>query len=148
MKKWLVIIAIVFVLGSLLIPTISYAVPNKEPIDKVVFVHYPKHTSDDPAKPGVGNNTGGVLDSSYKYTGIHWANPGSIAYYINPNGSGVGGLTAIGAAMATWDNADGPLGYAYQGSTGRNAGVQDNTNVISWADISSQYPNAIADQNE
>lgn len=124
--------------------------PGKGPTDKVVFVHYAK---DAPAKkphPGGGKPGGtltGVLSPDYSYSGIHWADPTAIEYWVNPDDSGVNApatVTAIEAAMATWDDADGPLGYDYRGTTARQGGVLDDYNVVSWADISAEYPNAIA----
>jgi hypothetical protein len=124
--------------------------PGKGPIDKVVFVHYPK---DAPGKPLPGGRDprgvlSGVLSPDYSYSGYRWADPTAVKYWVNPSGSGVNTtttLTAVQAAFATWDNADGPLGYSYQSTTtlgggGYNGGV----NVVSWANISAQYPNAIA----
>jgi len=146
--KWFAIIITALLLGSILTSGAAYAVPDKEPIDKIVFVHYPKHAADASAKAAnQGSTGGGVLAPNYKYSGIHWSNPSAIQYYINPTGSGVDGVTTIAgirAAFDTWDNADGPLGYVYQSPTDSNGGVLDGTNVVSWADISAQYPNAIA----
>lgn len=121
--------------------------PGKGPIDKVVFVRYPKDAPGRPL-PGGGGNLGGVLSPDYKYSGLRWADPHAIQYLVNPTGSGVdvsNTTAAIQAAFTTWDNADGPLGYSYRGSnTVLQAGVSDGYNVVSWADISAQYPNAIA----
>ena len=124
--------------------------PDKEPVDKITFVHYPKENPGNAfGKPGGGSASGGgTLSKSYSYSGIKWADPKAIKYYVNPSGSGIDPVTtvtAINAAMATWDNACGPLGYdAPYLSDSLAAGVRDNTNVISWADISSDYPGAIA----
>jgi len=118
--------------------------PGKGPIDKVAFVHYPKHEA---GRPSLGATGGGILCPDYKYSGVHWANPTAIEYYVNPTDSGIDSnvtIAAIKAAFATWDNADKPLGFVYKGESGADAGVKDSHNVVSWADISSQYPNAIA----
>jgi hypothetical protein len=142
------------IIGVLLMGLVGTAVaaspadnPGKGLTDKVVFVQY---ATDAPARhqPGGGKPGGtGVLSPDYSYSGLHWSDPTDIGYWVNPTGSQVSAgstVTAIEAAMATWDNADGPLGYGYQGTTTREAGVADGYNVISWADISAQYPNAIA----
>jgi len=127
--------------------------PDKEPVDKIVFVHYPK---DNPGnaygKPGGSSAIGGtgVLSNDYKYSGIHWSisTATAIKYYVNPIGSGVLNETAIGAiqaAMTTWDNASSKLGYNTPITNySLNAGIYDYHNVISWANISLQYPSAIA----
>jgi hypothetical protein len=122
--------------------------PGKGPLDKVVFVHYPKGALAR-HQPGGGNGAvlRGVLSPDYSYSGIHWADPTAIEYWVNTTGSGVSAGTtaaAVEAALATWDNADGPLGYHYQGTTGLQGGALDGYNVVSWTDISAQYPNAIA----
>lgn len=121
--------------------------PGKGPIDKVVFVRYPK---DAPGRPlaGAGRDPAGVLSPDYSYSGIRWANPGAVKYWVNPTGSRVDTnttVTAVQAAFATWDNADGPLGYSYQGTTNLSGGgYNGGVNVVSWVDFSAQYPSAIA----
>jgi hypothetical protein len=143
-----------FVIAVLLMGLVGTAVaaspadsPGKGLTDKVVFVQYAKDApaKHEPGKPG-GTLTG-VLNPDYKYSGIHWADPTGVEYWLNPTGSDVSSgstIAAIKAAMATWANASGPLGYDYQGTTTREAGVADGYNVVSWADISDKYPNAIA----
>jgi len=148
MKKllWIPALAVIALIVTSL-PVMAVAPvdnPGKGPVDKIVFIHYPQHEA---GKPSSGAGGTGVLCPDYKYSGVHWANPTAINYYVNPTGSGVGDETAIAAIKAsfvTWDNADGPLGYSYQGISTANGGVKDNLNVVSWADISKQYPGAIA----
>jgi len=145
-----ILIAVVLILSSVaVIGAAPAANPGKGPIDKIVFIHHPKQAPGKPPNmPGKGPGVGeGVLCADYKYTRIHWADPTAIEYYINPANSSVFEETvinALNAAFATWDNADGPLGYLYQGKTGLSGGVQDYNNVVSWDDISTEYPNAIA----
>ncbi|MDO9332918.1 MAG: hypothetical protein Q7T57_00125 [Dehalococcoidales bacterium] len=135
MSKWLAVI-----IGAiLLISVLTGAQADKDPIDKAVFVHYPKGALERPLSPP--GQVGGVLCNDYKYNGIHWANP-SIKYGINP--SGFTDTTPVQAAFATWDGASGPLGFSYQGPTSRSGGIFDGYNVVSWENISAQYPNAIA----
>jgi hypothetical protein len=122
--------------------------PEKEPIDKIEFVHYPKENNGNAnGKPGGTAAIGsGVLSETYSYSEIRWADPRAITYYVNPNCPGVDSavtIAAVNAAMVTWDNACGPLGYVYNGTTTSRAGTSDNKNVISWANIT-KYKNAIA----
>lgn len=151
MKKfwWIPILAIFIILVAAM-PVLAAPLadnPGKGPIDKIVFIHYPKHET---GKPSQGPNGGGVLSPSYKYTGIHWANP-TVTFYVNPTDSGVpvpaDAVAAIQASFAIWDNASGPLQFVFpkkDGLTNRIADIKDGFNVISWEDISTQYPNAIA----
>lgn len=147
LKWWVISILIVLIVGSLVAMGVAPAASGgKGPIvSEAVFVHYPKGNS---GHGGAGTRTGtGVLCPDYKYSGIHWANATAITYWVNPTGSGVDNFnttTAVQAAFATWDNADGPLGYSYQGTTTLQGGALDGYNVVSWANISAQYPNAIA----
>ena len=126
---------------------VSAAPPDnagKGPLDKTVFVHYPRPEPARPAKPGPGGT--GTLSSDYKYSGVHWANP-AVSYYVNPANSGVDTsitVAAIRASFDTWDNASGALSYTNVGTTALAGGNLDGYNVVSWADISSQYPGAIA----
>ena len=116
---------------------------GKDPIASLLYVQYetPSGASIDASTDGTG-----ILCSDYEYSGIHWANPDGIKYRINPANSGVAANTAISAlnaAFATWDNACGPLSFSYQGTTSLEAGVQDNSNVVSWGDLSA-HPGAVA----
>jgi len=116
---------------------------DKGPVDKIVFIHYPKN---EPGKASKSATGGGVLSSTYKYTGIHWFDM-PVNYIVNPANSGVdAGVTgtAVQASFAAWDNASGPLQFSYAGSMGLAAGKYDGSNVISWANISTLYPRAIA----
>ena len=116
---------------------------GKGPLDKTVFVHYPKHEPAKPAKPGPGGT--GVLSSSYKYSGVRWGNP-SVDYYVNTSGTTVGrAAEAIQASFEIWGAASSDLKFNYQGATAKEAGgTADETNVVSWADITQDYPHAIA----
>jgi hypothetical protein len=146
LKWWVIVVAVVLLLGSV---AAMGAAPidnsGKVSMDKVVFAEYSKGNSHN---PGVGSiSRGGVLSPDYQYSGIHWANPTAITYYVNPTNSGVTSnttITALDAAFATWDNACGPLRYIDGGTTTATAGALDGKNVVSWANISAQYPNAIA----
>jgi hypothetical protein len=143
--KWWGIVVAVLLLGTVAAMGAAPAdSPGKGDSDKVVFASYPEKGA---ARAGGGQvSSGGVLAPNYQYSGIHWANPNAIPYYINTAGSTVNADTAIAAIKAafdTWDNADGRLGYSCIGTTVATAGVRDGYNVVSWRDTS-QYPNAIA----
>jgi hypothetical protein len=145
LKWWVISIVIVLIVGSLAAMGAARAgSESKGPIDEVVFFDYPKGTTQNSGTIGQS----GVLSPDYKYSRIHWANAAAVEYWVNPTGSGVDNtttvVTAVQAAFATWDNADGRLGYSYQGTTTLQGGVLDGYNVVSWANISAQYPNAIA----
>ncbi len=148
--KYLIPLVMVTVLtGLLTMGAAPFDKPEKEPIDKIVFVHYPKvNLGKGSGKPGGGTGGTGILCSDYKYSGYKWADSTAIPYYINPTGSGAGStetIAALEAAMDTWSNASNILNFSYVEITDKNAGGQsDNYNVISWADISASYPRAIA----
>jgi len=111
--------------------------PGKGPVDKIVFIHYPKHEAVKPASPPSAK---GVLCPDYKYSGIHWGT-GTVTYWIKDNSGVAGAVGAIQTSLDTWSNATcDSLDFEYEGSTTRNAGSSDGANVVSWADISGQYP--------
>lgn len=149
MKKITVFLVLCLILSVLISSPIFAANINgkadKEPVDKIVFVHYPKHESVRPS-PGGGPSLTGVLCPDYKYSGIRWAG-NEVTYYVNDNSGIAGGAAdAIKASMDTWDIAAGTaLDFNYAGSISAAAGGNsDGKNVISWADITQQFPNAIA----
>ncbi|MHB1485048.1 MAG: hypothetical protein ACYCYI_10325 [Saccharofermentanales bacterium] len=148
MKKIAVFLALCLILSILTSSPIFAANVNvkadKEPVDKIVFVHYPKHETVRPS-PGGGTSLTGVMCPDYKYSGIRWAND-EVTYYVNDNSKVAGAANAIEASMDTWDNAAGSaLTFIYGGSKNVAAGGNsDGFNVISWADITQQFPNAIA----
>jgi len=147
MKKicWVVLLAIIVVLVTAM-PALAAPPadnPGKGPMDKIIFVHYPKHEAarSSPAARGIG-----VLCPDYKYTGIHWAKP-TVSFSVNPDGSGFNTddpIIAVQASFATWSNAGSSLQFVYGGTTSAEAGINDGLNAVSWADISKQFPNAIA----
>jgi hypothetical protein len=114
---------------------------GKGPVDKITFVHFPKHEA---KKSPPGTSSGGTLCPDFKYSGVHWGT-GTVNFYINDNSGVVGAADAIRASFNTWTNAsNNKINFNYIDSTSSDAGYVDGLNVISWADISSQYPNAIA----
>jgi hypothetical protein len=96
MKRWHLTL---FLIAALLLVGAAGAVkPVKEPVDKIVFVHY----KDAPAKPAPATDQA----ASYKLMGMKWATF-PIAYTLNPVNAY--GLTAaditrnVQAAFDAWD---------------------------------------------
>jgi len=101
MKKPLFLITVLLILGIIASTTLAFPDPkihpNKEPVDKITFIHY---------KNG---NTKAVLPKRtvcYSLLGIKWrALP--ISYVVNPTNSGFSNdqdvLNAINAATYEWD---------------------------------------------
>ncbi|MCL5960166.1 MAG: hypothetical protein M1358_12790 [Chloroflexi bacterium] len=165
MKRSLRIIVPTFAVLLLLLFAISLSAfaqgdngqgPDKGPLDKVVFVHYPKGLDPNakPSKPQGGGGSG-VLSPSYKYSGVHWGDPNGandqgIPYWINPaNSSQVATpdvVIAVEASFQTWQgaNTSGRLSYVDAGTTTSAGAVLDSANTVSWWNISASYPNAIA----
>ena len=128
----------------LTISGLAAATPNQaaDEIDKIVFVHYPQgnvpYWSPSQAPTPTDQNT------TYKYTGIHWANP-YVEYNINPASVPEGGEGAVTAAFQTWeDEPNSLMDFEYLGTTTSTGSNLDGKNVVSWQDITSQYPGAIA----
>lgn len=149
-KKYAICLLLSFVLtGIMAMGAAPTDKPDKEPVDKITFVHYPKENPGNAfGKPdgsaAIGSGTG-TLSKSYKYSGIHWADPTNITYYVNAtaNYTYIGAEAALAAAMATWDSASYALHFSDAGATNKTAGNDnDGYNVISWGPIS--YSNAIA----
>jgi hypothetical protein len=121
---------------------------GKGPIGSALFIQYPTDATamTDGASGDLSISGTGVLSSDYSYSGIHWANPNGVEYWVNPASSGVSVSTTVSsvrAAFDTWGNASGPLSFTYQGATSLGAGYQDSKNIVSWGDLSA-YPGTIA----
>jgi hypothetical protein len=120
--------------------------PGKGPpeISRIVFVHYPQGKGWGPG--GNPNKGGGNGEEKlwYKYSGIHWATPSSVGYYVNTSSlpSGIS-ADAIQDAFTTWDSASDPYAVSYLGSTTSLPDNLDGENVVGWKDIT-DYPRAIA----
>lgn len=125
--------------------------PGKEPVDRIVFVHYGKDFA--PGKSAAPAKVP-ATPSLYSYNGIHWANDKiPVQYWINPANcpitDGTDANAGVTAAFQTWQND--PLSYIAfmcNGTTstapGINAASPDYQNVVGWAYLSDTYPNAIA----
>jgi hypothetical protein len=142
MKRiWLVSLVLIAALLLTSVPVMGAAPDDnqgKGPLDKIVFVHYPKHN---PANHGGGGATilSGVLFPDYKYQGIHWANS-RVNYYVNaPSNSYENGIVD---SFTTWNAASTGISFHYAGKTSSQGDVSDGKNVVSWGSV--PYANAIA----
>ena len=155
----ILIIALIF--GFLAIAPAS-ASKNREPVDRVVFIHYPKGFENRPdvlnqlgqerrgAKPEI-NCPDPNTCRDYKYSGIHWASM-PVNYVIDPrNGDSVAESdikAAIETGFGAWNSAE--LNAVFSGATsfdtitGNPASNMDEKNSFLFRDISAQYPNALA----
>ncbi|MFC1993031.1 hypothetical protein ACFLV3_04405 [Chloroflexota bacterium] len=158
--KWFACLVIPVLLLSLVAP-VAAAPPADNPgkgppeLEKVVFIHYGKNFA--PGKPsgtpGKGPDSKEKTDELYSYSRVHWTDADIPVYYwINPANSPVANadaITGITAAFQTWEND--PLSYLdfeYSGTTTTIApGVYSNSpdyqNVVGWAYLSADYPDAI-----
>jgi len=124
------------------------AVPNQTPgeIDKIVFIHYPQGNVPywSPAKAPAPAPTD--QDTTYKYTGIHWAISSlPVGYRINPSDAPSGAGAAVKSSFQTWeDEENSSMDFKYLGAATSVGSNLDYQNVVSWQDITSQYPGAIA----
>ena len=133
---------LLFIAGLLLFSLGSIAAkPAPGEIDKVVFIHYPQGYVPywSPVKAPAPTDQ----DTTYKYTGIHWATP-QVGYAVNPSGALDGADAAIVASFDTWEVAPGEIDFVYLGYTSLTGSTLDYNNVVSWQNISTEYPRAIA----
>lgn len=166
-RKWRGVFIVALVVALLLGLAGSIAAapvdnPGKGPpaIDKIVFVHYPKDTALGrpewlPPPPG----RGGKDECPFKWRRVHWddsaISPDGVPYLVNLANSGAADaeaesfLAGIQASFQTWEDA--PVSYmdfTYDGPTTAGISslddVRDGFNVVGWANISEDYPNAIA----
>jgi hypothetical protein len=145
----LVVLAIV--VGSAVIGPAAMAAQNKDGLERIIFVHYPKNVKPDHPTPS-GGKASLCPDAStcpdYKYSGYRWSasNPSvQWAYDLSGvNGSTSGFAAAISAAFATWDGWTKASLFGGGSSPSCVAGTKDGVNCVSWQNISSQYPHAIA----
>jgi hypothetical protein len=131
MTRWQ--IAVVLVAALLLVGAAGAAKPVKEPVDRIVLIHY---------KDGVAARPAPVMDAaSFKLLGVKWkAFP--VRYLIDP--SNRDGLmensvaTSVEASFATWDGATSKNLFSNAGRwTGPNPDptVPDYTNVVYWGSM-------------
>ena len=153
------ILALIF--SFLTVVTVS-ASKNREPIDRAVFIHYPKGFENRPdvlnqlgqerkgAKPGI-NCPNPNTCQDYKYSGIHWASASPpVSYVIDPaNSDGVSAAniqTAVESGFNAWNSAEPNAAFSYanfDSITGDPTTSMDLKNSFLFRDISAQYPNAL-----
>lgn len=153
--KLLAALVITALLLSLAVP-VAAAPPADNPgkgppdFDKVVFVHYPKGEA--PGKPP-GTPGKGPKEGDYVYDGYHWADTSlPVHYLVNLTGSGDPGtfLGGIEAAFQTWEEESNSYmdfecdGVDLTAVISSLNDQMDSLNVVGWANISADYPNAIA----
>ena len=117
-------------------------ITQSEEINKVVFVHYPQGNVAYwyPSKASVPTDE----STRYKYTGIHWANAYA-EYAVNPSGGPAGAGDAIAAAFDAWeDEPNSAMDFKRLADTDTSGSALDYENVVSWEDITTDYPGAIA----
>lgn len=146
-KIGIIVLSLVMLAGLVLFSSgATAAKPAPKEIDKVVFVHYPQPQGNAaywaPAKAPAPTDD----NTRYKYTGIHWASSNiAVGYLVNSSGGPSGAENAVITAFQTWENeSNSAMDFNSGGSTTSNGGILDEKNIVSWADISTQYPGAIA----
>lgn len=125
---------------------VTAAKPASKEIDKVVFVHYPQPQGNEAYWSPVKAPAPTDENTRYKYTGIHWASSDiPVGYLVNSSNRPSGAESAITAAFQAWDNENPAMDFNYQGTTTALSGaVLDGYNVVSWENITTDYPGAIA----
>lgn len=152
MKKVLVLLLTIFLLISLIAPSI-YAKPETGRGDNLrlrVFVHYPRPDRGKkppkpprPPKPPAGpacEVTGSDQVDHYLLAGWHMPT-GGVTYKVNfataPKNVRAGAEAALDSAFAAWTNADGDKVSEYDGETRTRAAKFDGQNIIAWKGIDS-----------
>jgi len=149
------------VIGFLAVAPVS-ASKNREPVDRAVFIHYPKGFENRPdVLDQLGQERRGAkleincpdpnTCRDYKYSGIHWPSM-PVDYVIDPtNGDSVSSVNiqvAIEKGFATWSAAEPVAKFIDKNSnatiTGDPTSSMDELNSFLFKDISAQYPNALA----
>jgi hypothetical protein len=128
MKKMWIFVACLMVL--LLVGSASAEKPDKEPVDKVVLIHY---------KDKVDTKTLSATDTvtTYKLLGVKWK-VFPVRYYVNPP-SGLNNamvLSNVSAGFNAWDLKTSKTLFQYAGTTTDiKVGVLNGKNTVSWEPI-------------
>jgi len=126
----LICIALIIVIS---IPVISIAFagkPDKDPIEKKIFIHRVK-----PDKPDKPSKPEGRGKEWYKYSGIHWASNELPVTYVVDDGLDFG---VIETSFEIWDDET-VTEIFFEGLSGDvTAGFLDDTNALSYGN----YPDA------
>lgn len=140
MNRWHIAVALIAAL--LLVGAVGAVKPVKEPVDKVVLIHY---------KDGVAARPAPVLDAaSFKLLGVKWKSF-PVQYWINPsNGDGLmesSVARSVEASFAEWDDETSKGLFSNAGLwTGPNPDptVPDYKNVVYWGSMGPDNANIIA----
>ena len=137
MKRWC--IAAILIAALLLAGGAGAVKPVKEPVDKVVLIHY---------KDGVAVKPAPVLDAaSFKLLGVKWKTF-PVTYSVNPsNNDQVPGDVAASVtdSFATWDVETSRDLFQYGGSSTMGSQVAPNgENLVFWASMGEANSNIIA----
>lgn len=153
-----------FLVAILFISTIPIAAappaesPAKGPpaFEKTVFIHYGQDVASGKPSgtPGNGPPSNKEKDDElYSYSRVHWADGDiPVSYWINMTGSPIDSIAVeegITASFQIWEDDSGSyIDFTYEGTTieyfpGIDVDQPDGVNVVGWADLSAQYPDAI-----
>lgn len=138
MNSWRIAAILIAVL--LLAGGVGAVKPVKEPVDKVVLIHY---------KDGVAAKPAPVLDAaSFKLLGVKWK-MFPVHYSVDPSNDDVAGTDAVTASVtdsfATWDAATFRDLFQYGGSSMMGSQVAPNgENLVFWASMGEANSNIIA----
>ena len=97
-----------------------------------------EHVQREHGRPATGNSISSSDDSmtnpDYKLLPFHWDT--TAKYWINPSnkyGLSVSAVvTTITTSAETWDKETSATVFSYQGTTSKQAGKYDGTNVVAW----------------
>lgn len=129
----MVLITVLFLVGGA-----GAAKPVKEPVDKIVLIHY---------KDGVGAKAAPVLSAaSYKLLGFKWQSF-PVHYRVNPAN---GDEASVTASFATWDGktsvsaSSGDALFQYDGTESKAQAANDGMNLVFWKPMGEDRSNIIA----
>lgn len=138
MKRWC--IAAILIAALLLVGAAGAERPVKEPVDRVVLIHY---------KAGVAAKPAPVLDAaSFKLLGVKWKTF-PVDYSVDPSNDDVAGTDAVTTSVtdsfATWDEATSRDLFRYGGPSAMESLVATNgENLVFWESMGEANSNIIA----
>lgn len=151
------LVATVAITAVAALPFVGSARTDRPVLTKDVFVHYPHGFDAKPARPGSGACPDASTCADFKLTRLAWDQTtasGGVHYVIDPAGSGLADTdiaTAVANSFNAWNAAslaesDGrSIAFASDGfSAVGDPNTFDALNSVTWADLTSSYPNAIA----
>lgn len=121
----------ILLIGTLLCGIVTAEQPVREPIDKLVFIHY----RDQVVSKGFSASDQAEF---YRLLGVTWTTV-PVYYSINPENSGLVADDVIGAVQAAfteWDNWTATELFEYDGTTTSGTAVLDGQNSVFWGLIS------------